>query len=116
VSYLLCEHLELLSLLYDLLAKVRKEGLMSIESDVETPDQSPIFTKYPMILEDHHAMDFLVDYLRLMVGGQKVTIRLACIDAPEMPQAPYLAPGSIRSPELSGEEGMCSRIGPRTTP
>jgi len=62
-------YLELLSLLYDLLAKVRKEGLMSIESDVETPDQSPIFTKYPMILEDHHAMDFLVDYLRLMVGG-----------------------------------------------
>jgi len=62
-------YLELLSLLYDLLAKVRKEGLMSIESDVETPDQSPIFTKYPLILEDHHAMDFLVDYLRLMVGG-----------------------------------------------
>ena len=56
------------------------------------------------------------DTLRLMVGGQKVTIRLACIDAPEMPQAPYLAPGSTRSPELSGEEGMCSRIGPRTTP
>ena len=62
-------YLELLSLLYDLLAKVRKEGLMSIESDVEAPDQSPVFTKYPMILEDHHAMDFLVDYLRLMVGG-----------------------------------------------
>ena len=60
-------YLELLSLLYDLLAKVRKEGLMSIESDVEAPDQSPLFTKYPVILEDHHAMDFLVDYLRLMV-------------------------------------------------
>jgi chemotaxis protein MotA len=62
-------YLELLSLLYDLLAKVRKEGLMSIESDVDTPEQSPVFTKYPLILEDHHAMDFLVDYLRLMVGG-----------------------------------------------
>ncbi len=68
-KYTKAMYLELLSLLYDLLAKVRKEGLMSIESDVEAPDQSPVFTKYPMILADHHAMDFLVDYLRLMVGG-----------------------------------------------
>jgi chemotaxis protein MotA len=62
-------YIELLSLLYDLLAKIRKEGLMSIEGDVEQPEQSPIFSKYPMILADHHAMDFMQDYLRLMVGG-----------------------------------------------
>jgi chemotaxis protein MotA len=62
-------YLELLSLLYDILAKVRKEGLMSIESDVDNPGQSPIFTKYPRILADHHAVEFLTDYLRLMVGG-----------------------------------------------
>jgi chemotaxis protein MotA len=62
-------YLELLSLLYDILAKVRKEGLMSVESDVDNPEQSPIFTKYPRILGDHHAMEFLTDYLRLMVGG-----------------------------------------------
>jgi chemotaxis protein MotA len=62
-------YIELLSLLYDLLAKIRKEGLMSIEGDVDQPEQSPIFSKYPMILADHHAMDFMQDYLRLMVGG-----------------------------------------------
>jgi chemotaxis protein MotA len=62
-------YLELLSLLYDILAKVRKEGLMSIESDVDNPHQSPIFSKYPRILSDHHAVEFLTDYLRLMVGG-----------------------------------------------
>ena len=62
-------YLELLSLLYDVLAKVRKEGLMSIENEVESPEQSPIFSKYPMILSDHHAMEFLTDYLRIMVGG-----------------------------------------------
>ncbi|MFN9390594.1 MAG: flagellar motor stator protein MotA, partial [Betaproteobacteria bacterium] len=62
-------YLELLSLLYEVLAKVRKEGLMSIESDVDTPEQSPVFAKYPAILADHHAMEFLTDYLRLMVGG-----------------------------------------------
>jgi len=62
-------YLELLSLLYDILAKVRKEGLMSVEADVDNPEQSPIFTKYPRIVADHHAMEFLTDYLRLMVGG-----------------------------------------------
>lgn len=62
-------YLELLSCLYDILAKVRKEGLMSIEGDVEAPEQSPVFAKYPKILADHHAMEFMTDYLRLMVGG-----------------------------------------------
>lgn len=62
-------YLETLSLLYDILAKVRKEGLMSIEGDVDTPEQSPIFAKYPKVTSDHHVVEFLTDYLRLMVGG-----------------------------------------------
>jgi len=48
---------------------VRKEGLMAIESDVETPDQSALFGKYPDIVSDHHLMEFMTDYLRMMVGG-----------------------------------------------
>jgi chemotaxis protein MotA len=62
-------YMEVLSLLYEILAKVRKEGLVSVESDVDAPDQSPVFQKYPTILADHHLMEFLTDYLRLMVGG-----------------------------------------------
>jgi len=62
-------YLDLLSMLYEILAKVRKEGLMSIESDVENPETSPVFSKYPSITHDHHAMEFLTDYMRLMVGG-----------------------------------------------
>ena len=62
-------YMEVLSLLYEILAKVRKEGLMSVESDVDAPDQSPVFQKYPTILADHHLIEFLTDYLRLMVGG-----------------------------------------------
>jgi chemotaxis protein MotA len=62
-------YMDMLSMLYEVLAKVRKEGLMSIENDVENPDQSPIFGKYPTIAGDHHAMEFLTDYLRMMVGG-----------------------------------------------
>ncbi len=62
-------YMDLLSLLYDLFAKARKEGLMAIENDVEEPENSEIFKKYPRILKDHHAVEFITDYLRLMVGG-----------------------------------------------
>jgi chemotaxis protein MotA len=62
-------YMELMTLLYEILGKIRKEGLMSIESDVDDPQNSPIFTKYPTILADHHVTEFLTDYLRLMVGG-----------------------------------------------
>ncbi len=62
-------YMELMALLYEILAKVRKEGLMSIEADVDNPQQSPLFSKYPKIRGDHHAVEFMTDYLRLMVGG-----------------------------------------------
>jgi chemotaxis protein MotA len=62
-------YMELMSLMFDVLSKVRKEGLMSIEGDIEVPEQSPVFSKYPMILADHHIVEFITDYLRLMVSG-----------------------------------------------
>lgn len=62
-------YLELLALMYDLFTKGRKEGLMALEGDIDEPDESPIFQKYPKILADHHTVDFIADYLRIMVGG-----------------------------------------------
>ncbi|MGN6388530.1 MAG: flagellar motor stator protein MotA [Burkholderiaceae bacterium] len=62
-------YLELMSMLFELLSKVRKEGLMSIEGDIESPEESPIFSKYPAVLADHHVVEFITDYLRLMVSG-----------------------------------------------
>jgi len=62
-------YMELLALLYELLNKVRKEGLMSIEGDVENPHESQIFAKYPTIASDHHVVEFMTDYLRVMVSG-----------------------------------------------
>ena len=62
-------YVDLLAMLFEVLAKVRKEGLMSIESDVENPEQSPVFAKYPALANDHHVMEFITDYLRMMVGG-----------------------------------------------
>ncbi len=62
-------YMELMSLLYSILAKIKKEGLMSIEADVDDPAKSPLFKKFPKIVADHHITEFMTDYLRLMVGG-----------------------------------------------
>ena len=62
-------YMELMTLLFEILSKVRKEGLMSVEGDIDAPEESPIFSKYPRILEDHHVIEFMTDYLRLMVSG-----------------------------------------------
>ncbi|MGB9990837.1 flagellar motor stator protein MotA [Pseudoduganella rhizocola] len=62
-------YMELMSLQFDVLSKVRKEGLMSIEGDIEAPGESPLFSKYPAVLQDHHIIEFMTDYLRLMVSG-----------------------------------------------
>jgi chemotaxis protein MotA len=62
-------YMELMALLYELLGKIRKEGMMSIEGDVENPHESAIFAKYPKILADHHVVEFMTDYLRIMVSG-----------------------------------------------
>lgn len=62
-------YIQLMSLLYDVLTKARKDGLMSIEGDVEKPEASALFKKYPIILGDHHLMEFITDYLRMMVSG-----------------------------------------------
>ncbi|HOB96541.1 MAG TPA: flagellar motor stator protein MotA [Aquabacterium sp.] len=62
-------YMELLALMFDILQKARKEGLMSIEKDVEDPHSSAIFQKYPVVGNDHHVVEFITDYLRMMVSG-----------------------------------------------
>ena len=62
-------YMELLALMFDILQKARKEGLMSIEKDVEDPHSSPLFQKYPIVGNDHHVAEFITDYLRMMVSG-----------------------------------------------
>jgi len=68
-KYSKARYMELMALLYDILQKARKEGLMSIEKDVEEPQNSPLFQKYPTVGSDHHITEFITDYLRMMVSG-----------------------------------------------
>ena len=61
------KYLELLTLLYQLFSKIRKEGLVSIESDIETPEKSPIFQRFPTVLKNHHVLNFICDNLKVIV-------------------------------------------------
>src|ERR1700754_2252522 len=60
---------ETLKMMFDLFAKSRKEGAIAIESDVEDPEKSPIFSKYPGFLHDHHALHFVCDTMRMAITG-----------------------------------------------
>jgi len=62
-------YMELMALLYVLLNKARRDGLMSIESDIEDPASSAIFAEYPNVLKDPKLMEFITDYLRIMISG-----------------------------------------------
>lgn len=69
-------YMDLLTLMYKLFSKARKEGLMALESDIDEPHESEIFNQFPKIAKNHHALDFICDYLRLMVGGNMNAIEL----------------------------------------
>jgi chemotaxis protein MotA len=60
---------ESLKMVYEILDKARKQGLIALEADAETPEKSEIFSKYPKFLADHHTRDFLCDTLRLALSG-----------------------------------------------
>jgi chemotaxis protein MotA len=68
-KYTKARYMDLMALMYDILQKARKEGLMAIEGDVENPHESAIFKKYPTVGHDHHVVEFITDYLRMMVSG-----------------------------------------------
>jgi chemotaxis protein MotA len=62
-------YVDILSLVYEILNKSRREGMMAIESDIEDAAASPIFAKYPNLLKDDKMIAFICDYLRIMSSG-----------------------------------------------
>src|ERR1700678_1869561 len=62
-------YIDSLRVMYELLNKARKDGLMALEGDVEEPDKSPILSKAPAVLKNHHASDFVCDSLRMAITG-----------------------------------------------
>ncbi len=75
-------YLDLLALLYDVFNKMRREGMLAVEADIDDPSVSPLFTKYPSVDKIHGSIEFVVDYLRVMMIGSIAGHELeALIDA-----------------------------------
>lgn len=62
-------YMDVMGLMYQLLAKARQQGMLSLEFDIEDPPNSQLFSAYPRILADDHLVEFITDYMRLMVSG-----------------------------------------------
>ncbi|ROU02023.1 flagellar motor stator protein MotA [Marinobacter sp. R17] len=62
-------YLDLLSLLYDLFDKSRKQGVMAIEEDIDNPAESQIFTRYPAVMKSSKLLAFVTDYMRIISAG-----------------------------------------------
>jgi len=77
-------HLDLLCLMFEILQKIKRDGLMSLEGDIEEPEASPLFEKYPLIVKDHHLVDFITDYLRMMLGGSLDVIQIESLMEQEL--------------------------------
>ena len=68
-EYKPADYLDVLTLLYELLNKARRDGFMSLEEHIENAQESAIFAKYPKVQADHHLLDFITDCFRLMIGS-----------------------------------------------
>lgn len=62
-------YIESLKMMYELLQKARKEGLVALETDIEDPSKSPLFSKYKDFVGNHHLCDFVCDTMRMAVSG-----------------------------------------------
>jgi chemotaxis protein MotA len=62
-------YVDSLKMMFALFNKARKGGLVAIEQDVEEPEKSPVFSKYPNFLGNHHVRDFVCDTMRMAITG-----------------------------------------------
>ncbi|AMX04220.1 flagellar motor stator protein MotA [Microbulbifer thermotolerans] len=69
-------YMDLMALQYKLLTKMRRDGVIGIENDIENPRDSALFAEHPRILNDPLIMGFITDYLRLMVSGSMDPLEL----------------------------------------
>ncbi len=68
-KYSAARYVDSLKMMYEMLQKARKDGLMALEPDIEGPDKSPLFSKYESLAKDHHAVAFLCDTMRMAISG-----------------------------------------------
>lgn len=68
--------IELLSLFFDLLSKIRKDGILSIEAEVADYKKSPLFSRYKLVVKEDKIMEFLCDHLKLIITNRVEPMQL----------------------------------------
>jgi chemotaxis protein MotA len=68
-KYTKAVYMECMMMQYEVYVNIKKGGLLALEQDVNDPHSSSIFKKYPTILNDHHALDFFCDSMKLLING-----------------------------------------------
>jgi len=63
------DYMELLGVLYAVFKLAKSKGDLALEAHVENPEGSSLFNNFPTFSEDHHAVEFLCDYLRMLTLG-----------------------------------------------
>lgn len=63
-------YLDLFALMYDLFNVARKDGVIGLEREIDDPEKSVVFAKHELTIKDHHALEFIQDYLRMMISGE----------------------------------------------
>jgi len=69
MTYSRQQYIDSLKMMFNLFNKARKEGLAGIENDIETPEKSSIFSKYPGFVKNHHVRNFVCDTMRMAITG-----------------------------------------------
>jgi chemotaxis protein MotA len=62
-------YLDTLKMMYALFGRARRDGMMALEADSDNPEQSTVFSRYPLFLKDHHARAFVCDSIRMAATG-----------------------------------------------
>lgn len=69
-NYTKAFYAQLLAMFYELTNKIRKDGVLAIENDIEKYRESELFKHYPLIVKEDRIMEFLCDHLRLVITGR----------------------------------------------
>jgi len=77
-------NLALLCLMFELLQRLKRDGALSIESDITAPKSSALFAKYPAVLKNDRLLEFITDYFRMMMDGSVTLSQLETVMAQEI--------------------------------
>lgn len=77
-------NLALLCLMFELLQKMKRDGALSLESDIDSPQSSSIFAKYPAVLKNQRLLEFITDYFRMMLDGSVTLAQLETVMSQEI--------------------------------